>query len=180
MQAIGLQLVGERRGQAEQGYRPNLPSFGRTPGNGMNHGLMARGPGELDRVEVVAFGGEAEVLRGVFLSLGVLEGSCRDLGWPFSVGGPGSGSVDGIAIDLEPTADIEQYVLHLVGDGAIGTGTDVHQQVAIFAHDVHQLMNDEFRCFEGVVLDVAPGLVADRSVGLPDPVELLVELAAFY
>jgi hypothetical protein len=136
MQPVRLQLVGEHSIGAQQCDALNLLALERVPSQRMNHGFIARGPGQLDRIQVVALGGEAEILRGILLRLGVLEGTCRDLGGPFAVGGPGPGSVDGIAIDLEPTTDIQQHLLHFIRDGAVGTRPDVHQQVAILAHDV--------------------------------------------
>ena len=53
------------------------------------------------------------------------------------------------------------------------------QQISVLADDIDQLVNDEFRRLESVVLDVAPGLVAHRSIGLPMERTNVAKLAAF-
>jgi hypothetical protein len=69
-------------------------------------------------------------------------------------------------------------LLHIFGDRSIGAGTDVHEQIAVLAYDVGELVDNEFRRFESVVLDVTPRFVADGCVGLPVKRADITELAA--
>src|SRR5271163_3226836 len=133
----------------------------------MDYGFAVGGPGHFDGVECGAFGGEAKILGGVTGGVSVVEGGGGDFGGAFAVNFPGAGAVDGAAIDAEPSTDVAENGLDFIGDGAVGARPDVEKEIAVFADDVDELLDDELRGLEGVVLDVAPGLVADGSVGLP-------------
>src|SRR5258708_13178176 len=80
-------------------------------------------------------------------------------GWTFAV--------DSFAIGFEPDTHCLERGLNLIGNGAVGLGADVEQQVAVFADDIDELMHEELRRLILVVLDIAPGELADEGVRLP-------------
>src|SRR5690348_2668663 len=65
-----------------------------------------------------------------------------------------------------------------LGNPAIRTRPYIQQQRSVLAHDIDQLMDQRTRRAEFVALDVSPGLLADRCVGLPEQRPQRVELAA--
>ena len=108
----------------------------------------------------------------------VMKCAAFHLGRPFAEGLPWRGCVNGFAVHLEPRAHFEQRGAHLVGNGAVGSRAEVQQQVSVLAHDIDELVYEELRRLEGVVLDVSPGCVADGRVGLPVVGNDVVLLAA--
>ena len=79
----------------------------------------------------------------------------------------------------QPVADLKQDGARLVGDGAVGFGADVEEQVAVLADGVDELVDEGFGGAVLVVFDVAPGVDGDGGVGLPGKQAERVELAAF-
>ena len=137
-------------------------------------------PAEGGGVEVAVAGGEADVFGGVGLDVGVFGGGVfSGLGGAFAEDGPGAGAVDGFAVDLEPCAHLEEDGLGFFGDGAVGFGTYVEEEVAVFADGVDELVDEGFGVAVLVVVDVAPGVDADGGVGLPGEETEGVHLAAF-
>ena len=107
-----------------------------------------------------------------------MELSCLHLGGSLSVDAPWTGAIDRVAVHIKPLPDREQHFLDLLRNGTVSAWSDVDQQISILAYDVCQLMHDKLRRLEGVVLDVAPGVVADRGIGLPVERPYLSELAS--
>ena len=139
--------------------------------SGADRGLcLVGGPAEGKGVEGRAFGGEADVGGGVgaLLVFGealvvgeVLRALAEDR--------EGAGAVDGFAVGGEPGGEsLEKGDLVLV-DGAGAADGDGEEEVAVFADDVDERVNDGARRFVGVVFEdgafVVP--VADAGVGLP-------------
>ena len=60
----------------------------------------------------------------------------------------------------------------------IGVAERVARELFGFNDDVDKLMKDRLRRFKTVVLDEAPGFVADGSIGLPVERANVVQLAA--
>ncbi len=96
-----------------------------------------------------------------------MERALHDFCRPFAVYFPGAGAVDGFAIYLQPGTNLAKNALHFIRNGAVGAGTNIDQQIAVLADDVHKLMNDHLGRLEAVVFDEAPGFVADGRVRLP-------------
>src|ERR1700722_13639729 len=90
-------------------------------------------PAESDRVEDIAFGREAKVLRSVVRRIGIMKRSGRYFGRTFTIDPPRPSAVDRFSIHTQPGADIEKNLLHFVRDGAVRAWTDVQQQIAILA-----------------------------------------------
>src|SRR5690242_5782025 len=80
---------------------------------------------------------------------------------------PGPGSVNCFSINVEPCAHIKEHLLDLFGNSAIGARAKVQQQIAVLADDINELMNDEFRRLESIILYIAPRAIADRGIRLP-------------
>ena len=51
-------------------------------------------------------------------------------------------TVNRLAVDVEPPADIQENLLSIFIERAIGFGRHVQEHVSILADDVHQLVND--------------------------------------
>src|SRR6266478_4154231 len=163
---------------AEQGYPLNLLSTNRGS-QSLDDRFSAGRPTEFNRIQVVAPGGETEVLGRVGGGVGVMERACRDRGRTLAINLPGTRAVNSIAVYREPGTDIPQHLPNFVRDGAVRTRADVQEQIAILADDVDELLNHELLRLECVIRDVAPGLVADRSISLPVERADVAELAAF-
>ena len=56
---------------------------------------------------------------------------------------PRTSTVNGVSIDTEPPSDIEKDLLHGFRYRAVGTRTNVQQQIAVLADDVDELIDDE-------------------------------------
>lgn len=79
----------------------------------------------------------------------------------------GAGAVDGLAIDLEPLAQLLEAVTPGLRDDALGVGPDVQEMVASLAGDVDEVAEEGLGGFEvGVVVLADPGVV-DGHAGLP-------------
>ena len=112
---------------------------------------------EGDHVQVAVSGGEAQVGRAVggLVVLGVLAlGHARRA---FAVDGPGQARVDRLAVDVQPGAHLAQQLRLGFRDRAVGARTDVQQQAAVLADDVHERGQQLMRALVVVVLDIAPG-----------------------
>src|SRR6185312_17260 len=133
----------------------------------MNYHLLITGPCQFECVEGISFGSKAEVLCGIGTRLRVVKWPRCYRGWAFTINLPGTRAIDCLAIHLEPGANIQQDALDFRWDGTVRARTYVQQQVAILAYYIHKLVNDQLRRFEGIVLDVTPGFVAYRGIGLP-------------
>ena len=70
--------------------------------------------------------------------------------------------------------------MHFLWNGAVGARTDVHQQIPVLAHDIHELVNNDLRRFEAVVLNKSPRFIADRGVRLPVQRANIIQLPAFH
>src|ERR1700730_1111742 len=136
-------------------------------GERVNYSLAIGRPAESDRVQHVALGRESKVFGCITRGVGIVKGSRRYLCWTLTIDPPRSSAVDRLPIHIQPCTDVEKNLLHLLRDRAVRAWTDVQQQIAVLADDIDQLMNHEFRRLEGVILDVAPGFITYRCVGLP-------------
>ena len=145
----------------------------------VNHGLAISRPAQPNRVEYIPFGRETKVFGCIARRVGIVKRSGRYLGWTFTIDPPRSSAVDRLPIHIQPRTDVEKNLLHLLRDRAVRAWTDVQQQIAVLADDIDQLMNHEFRRLEGVVLDVAPGFITYRGVGLPVEGTNVAQLSAF-
>lgn len=75
-------------------------------------------------------------------------------------------AVDGLAVDLQPRADLTQQ--RLLGCGIVPSAwADVEQQRAVLAHHVHQILDQRLRRLVILRLDITPGVLGDRRVVLP-------------
>src|SRR5258708_6221212 len=111
----------------------------------MNDSFSIARPRHFNCIEGRALRSKGKVLGGVVRSLGIVERSSHNLGRALAVYLPRPRAVDRIAVHFEPRAYREKYLLYLVRNRAIGTRTDIHQQVAILAHNVAQLVDDKLR-----------------------------------
>src|SRR3984893_2777482 len=152
--------------RAQQDYRFNLLAAQRRAQT-VDDRFSGERTAEFNRVESVALRGKAEVFRAVAGGVGVVERARRDLGWALAINLPWTSAVNSFAVHRQPRTYIPEDLLHSVGDGAIRLRTDVQQEIAVLADDVDELLNHELRGLERVVLDVSPGFVAYRRVGLP-------------
>src|SRR5439155_20580420 len=157
VQAIVFLLKLDLPAVADQLNRPDRPLSGHSGLDRLNHRLSLGGPAELDGIQDIAPGSEAEVFRSVGSGVCVIKRSFRYLGRAFSVDLPRARPVDGVAVHLQPRPNVAQYMLHFVWDRSVRARPDVHQEVAVLAHHVDQLMHDELRLLKGVVLVIAPG-----------------------
>src|ERR1700741_3605094 len=130
----------------------------------VNYSLAIGRPAEPNPVKHIAFGRETKVFGCIARRVGIVKGSRRYFGWAFAIDPPRPSAVDRLSIHIQPGADVEKNLLHFVRDSAVRAWTDVQQQIAIFADDINELMDHEFRRFERVVLDIAPRFVTYRSV----------------
>src|SRR5581483_3658514 len=145
----------------------------------VNDSLTIGRPGEPDRVEHIPFGRETKVFGCVASRIGIVKRSRRYFGWTFAKDPPRPSAVDRLSVHIQPRADVEKNLLHFLRDGAVRAWTDVQQQIAILTDDIDELMNHEFRRFERIVLDVAPGFITYRGVGLPVERTYVAQLSAF-
>src|SRR5215475_1141945 len=145
----------------------------------VNDDLGPRRPGEPNRVEHISFGRESKVFGSIVRGVGVVKRSGRYFGWTFTIDPPRSSAIDRFPIHIQPRAHVEKNLLHFLRDGAVRAWADVEQQIAIFADDVDELIDHEFSRLERVVLNVAPGLIAYGSVGLPVEPTYVTKLSAF-
>src|SRR5207248_5373486 len=136
-------------------------------------------PCKSDGIEHVAFGSKTKVLVFVVGRVGVVERPRRHFCGPLAINSPGASTVDRLSIHIEPGTHFEKDLLNFVWYGAVGPWADVQEQVAVLADDVNELVKHEFRRLVSLVLDVTPGLVADRSVGLPVERANITQLSAF-
>src|SRR5215469_5718193 len=120
----------------------------------VNHSLGIGRPGESNRIEHIALGGETKVLGCIARRVGVVKRSSRYLGGTFTVDPPRPGTEDRIPIHIQPCSYIEKNLLYFFRDCAVRAWTDVQQQIAILADDIDELMDHELRRLERVVLDV--------------------------
>ena len=98
-------------------------------------------------------------------------------GGAFAVDLPGAGGVDAFAVDGHPLGDaFEDAELFGVGHAGGGEG-DVEQEVAVFADDVDEEVDDFLGGLVGGAELVVP--LADAGVGLPGLGGDVVEDAAF-
>src|SRR5450755_4195073 len=109
---------------AHQGHRLNAFATQRQP-KGMNYGFSGTRPSQTDRVQDIAFGREAEILRRVVGCVGVVKGASRDSRGPFAICPPGASTVDGLSVRVQPLPDIQKHPLDLIRDYPVGAGPDV-------------------------------------------------------
>ena len=129
---------------------------------------------------MLALDGEADVLGGEHLLLGVGELALLDLRGALAALAPDLGAVDGFAVDGHPLADFGQHLGVLLRDRAVRLGADVQQQRAVLGHDVHQVTDQAAGRLEVVPLGVAPAVAGDGGVGLPEEGLDLRKLAALH
>jgi hypothetical protein len=129
--------------------------------------VEAVGPVEDFYVDLVGLGGGAPVPGGGELGVAalVLLGGAEGSGGDVEDGG--GGSVDGVAVDLEPLAHLLEALDLGLRDDAVGVRPDVEEVVAALADDVDEVAEENFGGLEvGVEVLVAPGVV-DGHAGLP-------------
>ena len=142
--------------------------------------LVVRGPvkdGEVDGV-VFAGGEPGEVsleggVGGVALELGeagflvgfAFEGFCG--GSAGEIEGDGLGTVDSVAVELEPVTDLFEHGDGFCGQFPLGSGADVEQEGAVFTDHLEKLLDDVAGGFPGVVtVGESPGAVQGHA-GFP-------------
>jgi hypothetical protein len=108
---------------------------------GTNYGFSVRRPTESNGVEHIALRRKSEVLRCVARCLDVVKRSRCNFRGSLAIDSPWSSAVDGISIHVQPGSDIQKNLLYFVRYGPVGSGTDIHEQVAILADDVNELMD---------------------------------------
>jgi len=110
----------------------------------VNHCFSVRRPGKSDRVKNIALRRKTKIFGLVVFGVSVVEQACDDFRGALSVRPPGTGSVDCFTVHPEPSAHIEKDRLDFIGDRAVRARAYIEQQVAVLAHDIDELMNDEF------------------------------------
>ena len=128
------------------------------------------GASHADRVNIGTLRGKSKIRRCVGFCIRVVAKAGLNLGGTFAENFPRLGAVDGFAVLVEPGADFQQSRAHLVRNRAVWPRSDVQEQVAVLADDVHQLMNQEVGRLQLIVLHISPGQIADRRIRLPVPV----------
>src|SRR5207245_10952769 len=86
---------------ADQLNRPDRPLSGHSGLDRLNHRLSLGGPAELDGIQDIAPGSEAEVFRSVGSGVYVIKRPFRYLGRAFSVDLPRARPVDGFAVHFQ-------------------------------------------------------------------------------
>ena len=153
---------------------------------------MFAGPADGDGVEGVGLLGEEDLPHGLAV-FGLLADLVHEvilhpvfavfLRSAFALGPPGgeaggAGAVDGLAVDLEPVADLEQALFHERRDRAVGGGSDIEEEIAAAAYEIDEhadelagglVVVDEFGAIEAVEIGHAaalfPGLRAVLKAG---------------
>nr|GFC89725.1 hypothetical protein [Tanacetum cinerariifolium] len=154
-------------------------------GQRLEQQLAAGGPAQRGGKQRFALRDVANILSPKRLALALIEalgaeGSGGLLGRAFAKYFPGAGAVDALAIGLHPGADALHDGALLVVDGAIAAHGHAHEQVAVFAHHVHEGVDNGFGAFVAVaVVDAAVVVpLAQAGIGLPGQGLNLVALAA--
>jgi hypothetical protein len=170
-QRFGIAGEGHGLAGAEQADGRGIGGEGGVFAEGGHDDFAIMGPAENDGVQDVAFDGVAHVAggeagRGEFTEA---EGFvAAGLGRALAENRPRPGAVDGLAVDAEPVSDLEQDFAGGLGDEAVGLRADVEQEHAVLADDVYEVGDEAAGFLEFVALDVSPGDVGDRGIGLPD------------
>src|SRR6185437_14810563 len=124
--------------------------------------------GEDGGVQDLPAGREANVLSGEGRARGVFEGAFDDLGGALAKYLPGARAVDGFAVDAEPAADFSEDFHLRLGDGAVRPRADIEEQRTVLTDDVDQVVNDRRRGLVVLILDITPGVLRNRGIGLPE------------
>ena len=176
-------ILGDRPGQgcctAQQFYSGDGSLQQRRRGAQRTDCGVGVRPGQEECIEGIGFAGKADVSRGEGSPLGIGEGTCGHFGRAFTVDFPRACGIDGLAIDGQPAADGAQNGLFGFWDSAVGAWADVEQQRAIFAHHIDQILDQGLGAFVFLFLDIAPGVVGDRGIVLPEQRANVAELAPF-
>mmetsp|Transcript_21538 Transcript_21538/g.61341 ORF Transcript_21538/g.61341 Transcript_21538/m.61341 type:complete len:254 (+) Transcript_21538:758-1519(+) len=111
---------------------------------------------------------------------GCVEDVCREV---VRLDQPGVGAVDGLAVETEPVSHLEQPLLKVEVDSAVGCWADVEQQVAAIRHGRRQLVDQLFsseEVFHFRFSSVPPAVLVERHRILPFVVDDVsgVELVA--
>src|SRR5271167_108318 len=160
MQSVGLLLERELHVRTEQPNRCNFLAAHCGAPERTDNCLAGRRPTEFNREERLASGSEAKIFRRVARGVGIVERTSCNLRWAFAVNLPGTRAVNGLAVYFQPRTNFAQDLLDFLGYRAIRPRADVQEQIAVLADDIDELVNDELRRLERVVLDVAPRLLA--------------------
>ena len=84
---------------------------------------------------------------------------------PLAVNSVGPGAVDGLTVDTEPIADLEQDLFAILGKGAIHLGANVEKHAAVLGNDVGEDADDVRGRLELFRSHIEPG--ADGGVVEP-------------
>src|ERR1700722_261448 len=109
----------------------------------MDHSLLSRRLAQFDGIQGVSLRGEPETLRCVDSSIGVMERAGCDFSGSLTEGFPGPCTVDRFAVDLQPGADLMKHLLYFIRNRAVRARTDIHEQIAVLADDIDQLIDDK-------------------------------------
>src|ERR1700743_2349022 len=109
----------------------------------MDYSLLSRRLAQFDGIQGVSLRGEPEIRRCVDSSIGVMERAGCHLGGALTVDLPGPCTVDRFAVDLQPCADLMKHLLYFIRNRAVRARTDIHQQIAVLADDIDQLIDDK-------------------------------------
>src|ERR1700730_9156208 len=178
VQTVSLHVEDYQGRRSQQRRGGNLAPVKLRSSEGVNHRFAAAGPPQFTHIQGVVFCREAKIALGKELRFRVVKGAFNDLGRAFAVDFPGARAVYSFAVYLQPRTNFTKNALHFVWDRAVRARANVDEQVSVFADDVDKLMKDRLRRFKTVVLDEAPGFVADGSIGLPVERANVVQLAA--
>ena len=121
---IAATIRGLRRSRASVPGRTVRPSRYSAPSRSDRIVPLLLGKAKRGRIERVAFGGESNILGPHRLVALFAEVS-------FAVDLPGARAVDGVAVDLEPGADLPQYLGFFLWNRSIGPGADIEQEAAV-------------------------------------------------
>ena len=110
---------------------------------------------------------------------GIGECAFRDRRWTLAENVPGACIVNAFTVDRQPATDLAQHLLLDFGDGAISPRTHIQQQGAVLAGDIDQIGDDISGRFVIVIADIAPGILGDRCIVLPEELAHIAELTAF-
>jgi hypothetical protein len=92
-------------------------------------------------IQRVPFGGEANILTGKRLAMGVSKFAAWDLGRTFTENVPRARAINCLAIDVKSLADFQQNILLCFGNRSVWTGSDIQQERAVLADDIHQIIH---------------------------------------
>jgi hypothetical protein len=108
----------------------------------LNNDLAIRRPIHDNCIQSVIALGETNIGAGERCARLIRESAAGNEGRAFAEGSPTASSVNGSAIDIEPSPDGLEHFHFNLGNRPIRARSDVQEQTAVLAYDVDQVMHD--------------------------------------